>query len=77
MTSKVNRHKEEILRSFDGKIVTLGIGSRLIVEETGRLEIDEGTEWITLVTTKARVLPLGDIRWITDPQTRQRVGGPW
>ena len=74
----VNREKLEILHKFEGRSVILGIGVRAIVDQAGTLELEsEGSVILNNPKTGVRTVRLSDIRWVVDPDTRARVGGPW
>lgn len=75
--SKATRQKRELLNSFDGQFVTLGIGTRFIVPRTGRVTASDDPFAVTFDDDGfLRAVPLADIRWVDGPDG-QRVGGPW
>jgi hypothetical protein len=63
----LDKQKLEVLRRFNGQTVTLGIGVRGIIEQTGTLVIGEDRLRVTLLNGTPRAVPVADIRWITDP----------
>jgi NhaP-type Na+/H+ or K+/H+ antiporter len=73
----LDKQKLEVLRRFNGQTVTLGIGVRGIIEQTGTLVIGEDRLRVTLLNGTPRAVPVADIRWITDPISGTRVAGPW
>ena len=75
--SRASREKRELLNSFDGQVVTLGIGTRFVVPRTGRVTASDDQFAVTFDDDGfLRAVPLADIRWIEGPDG-QRVGGRW
>ena len=70
------RDKRDVLRRLEGKYVTVGIGTRFIVSQTGKVVVTDDSFAVEFRDGTARLLPLADIRWIEDPNG-ERVGGPW
>ena len=75
--SRLRREKRELLNSFDGQFITIGIGTRFIITRTGRVTASPDLFAVTFDEGgAARAVPLADIRWVDGPDG-QRVGGPW
>ena len=74
--STTNSEKRELLRTLEGQVVTIGIGTRFITPQTGRILVENSSFAVTLLDGTARAVPLADIRWI-DAADGRRIGGPW
>lgn len=72
-----DRERLEVLRRLDGRVVTLGIGTRFIVPQTGTLTVGDSRFSVTFRNGGRRAVPLADIRWVADAQTGDAIGGPW
>lgn len=68
--------KRIVLRRLQGKYVTLGIGTRFIIAQTGKVVVSNDSFAVEFQDGTTRLLPLAEIRWIDGPDG-QRVGGPW
>lgn len=64
----------DVLARYDGEVVTIGHGTDLLTERTGRLVVDRWRSSLSLRTDE-RVWPirLGDVRWLVDPKTGARM----
>ena len=70
------REKRTVLRSLEGQDVTLAIGTRFIIRQTGKVVVTDDSFAVEFRDGATRLLPLAEIRWIDGPNG-QRVGGPW
>ena len=80
LTSESNRQRREVLRSMDGRQVTLGVGKTGGTPTSGKLVLGRSAVRFVTVTLvrddgPARAVPLGDIRWVKDPQSGKTMGG--
>lgn len=74
---RVQQEQLEVLRRLEGRRVTLGIGTRIIVPQTGTIELGSSDFSVTFVDTNRRAVPLADIRWVSEPDNGRTLGGPW
>jgi hypothetical protein len=59
-----------VLGRYDGRFVTIGLGTQLVTERTGRLTIDPSDSSLSLLTEhKKWPIRLGDVQWFVDPDT--------
>lgn len=74
-----DEQKLEVLRQLNGKRVTLGIARGgqvwLGFPHTGKLIVGESKWSVTLIESKQRLVPLGQILWVVDVDTGVRLGG--
>ena len=72
------RSKLDELRRLEGRWVALGLGSGrgMIAEYEGFLH-QRGNDFVLDDGESERHVPIGQIRWVTDPTTDARIGGPW
>lgn len=68
--------KRELLRELEGQLATLGIGTRFIIAQTGRVIVSDDSFAVEFRDGTSRLLPLAEIRWIARSDG-ERVGGPW
>lgn len=76
IVSTAGAEKRDILSSLEGQYVTLGIGTRFVVSQTGKVAVGDDPFFVALLNGTTRAVPLADIRWVDGPDG-QRKGGPW